>query len=177
MNNDMMDMRMMQQPDMMLHGEAPLRKGILDRPSENYITDADILKILQTYIKPQIAPESKIANKFYEFVKYAFYSEHSTLTFYTMKEKERFLLDFEELWYLFCMTLRPGELRQEQRLYYLSALRSAEATFHRAVGTDKNVSNERTLQATSIVQNVSGNIGQPQMGGGGGFIRKMFGGR
>ena len=162
--------------DMVLHGDVPMRKGVLDRPNESMMTDKDLLEIVKYYgsVEGAKKDDTELIVAMHKYFRVGFLDKQAVLTFQDRRDRDLLDIDFELNWLTFLMKLPPKQLTQEARLYKQLLKRKAYNIFHRSVGTDSGRTNERTLEATSVVQNIS----TPSGGGvpmrrGGGFVQNF----
>ncbi len=148
------------------HDRVSALGNILDRPNQDLISNNDVLRILQMYIRVLKTPkDAELATRFYDYLKYGFFNEQASLTFYDRMDKPLFDIDYEICCLNFAMTLKPGEMTQQWRVFKHSFKRYADIIFHRSVGAPAGKTNERIAQASHIQQHIN----TPQsssMGGG-----------
>lgn len=151
----------------------------LNAPNADMLTNADILKILQQYHrvmnKKQVISGGESVYDYF----FGFFNSQANITFYDVKEKPIYDIDFELAWIDFKMSRPLGMLTQEEVCVLSNLRRYKDIVFFRNVGAPHGFMNERLAEAASINQNISSNSGGglpgQKRGGVGGFMNKMFG--
>lgn len=164
----------------MMYYDIP-KRGILDRPNGEFVNDESNLKIIREYSQVMPAPTNASQKKVYTSY-WGFINNQANLTFYDPKYKLLYDINWELSRLSYLMSLRPGEFDEEMRIGFQQVRQYADIIFYRCVGTKPGITNERIAQQTSVLQQITSNMGgspyAPQGGGGfGGFFSKLLGRR
>jgi hypothetical protein len=158
-----------------IHSRNPMHA-----PNADMLTNTDVLKILQQYHnvmgRKQVVSGGESVYDYF----FGFFNRQANITFYDIKEKPIYDIDFEITWIDFKMSRPLGMLTQDEISAKGNLKRYADIIFFRNVGAPAGMMNERLAEAASILQNISSGGGQGQQGQGqkkggfGGFLTKIF---
>ncbi len=158
--------------------EVPNRNPLLS-PNADMMSNSDHLSILRQYhkIMSRKQAESVIGGgTVYDYF-FGFFNQQANITFYDIKEKPVYDIDFDVAWIDFKMSRPLGKLTQEEISAKTNLKRYADVIFFRSCGAPNGIINERTAEASSIMHNIStGNSQQmqPKRGGILGGLSKLI---
>lgn len=145
------------------------------KAAEDLFSTTDMSKLIKTYMEETIPEEIRNTKLFKDF--WGVLGNTLKLTFLSEKEIPEFESLFREAKYNYIMsvpvydyTAEEMKIMQQIKIYFAAAIR-------RSVGSRQHVINERTMQATTISQNIRSNTERFSQSSGGGMmgkIRRMF---
>lgn len=159
-------------PSPMMYYDIP-KKGILDRPNSEYVSDESNLKVIREYTKVLPFPKEPKRRMVWDSFK-GFINEQANLTFYDKKDKMLYDIDWDLNRYYFLMDLRPKEFNGDMRLELSNCKQYCNIVFNRSCGMPTGKTNERTAQQSTILHNISSNTNPMQPVGGGNFMGRLM---